>query len=68
MELNRLTENKHVITGRQLHAFNFADFVARVYISNVGYPQSLQSRVFQVLRDKGYITMDRKSGGTYAIL
>ena len=64
-ELIRLAGPSRVITGRQLRDTNFADFVAELYDADVAYPQSLQSRKLQILRDKGYITM---RNGTYSIL
>ena len=56
-ELTRLAGPSRVITGRQLRDTNFADFVAELYQADVAYPQSLQSRKLQILRDKDYITM-----------
>jgi hypothetical protein len=67
-ELKRLAGPKRVVTGRELRDSGFADFVAEVYQVDVAYPQSLQSRKLQILRDKGYIQMERRDGGTYSIL
>ena len=67
-ELTRLAGNDRIITGLQLLDQGFADFVSKVYHKRLGYPGSLQSRVFQVLRDKGYIKMERRNRGTYTIL
>jgi hypothetical protein len=67
-ELKRLAGDKRVVTGRQLRDCGFAEFVAEVYHVDVAYPQSLQSRKLQILRDKGYIRMERRDGGTYTIL
>ena len=67
-ELMRLAGSDRVVTGRELLDQGFADFVANVYHKRLGYPGSLQSRTFQILRDKGYIRMERRNGGTYTIL
>ena len=67
-ELTRLAGNDRIITGLQLLDQGFADFVSKAYHKRLGYPGSLQSRVFQVLRDKGYIKMERRNRGTYTIL
>ncbi len=67
-ELKRLAGAKRFVTGRELRDCRFADFVAQVYQVDVAYPQSLQSRKLQILRDKGYIQMERRDGGTYTIL
>ena len=67
-ELKRLAVNKRFVTGRDLRDSGFADFVATVYNVDVAYPQSLQSRKLQILRDKGCIRMERRNGGTYTIL
>jgi hypothetical protein len=64
-ELTRLAGSSRVITGRQLRDRNFADFVADLYQADVAYPQSLQSRKLQILRDKEYITM---RNGVYTLL
>jgi hypothetical protein len=64
-ELRRLADANGIVTGRQLRDSGFADFVARVYRADVGYPQSLQSRKLQILRDKGHILM---RNGKYTIL
>ena len=63
--LTRVAGSSRVVTGRQLRDRNFAEFVAQLYDADVAYPQSLQSRKLQILRDKGYITM---RNGTYTIL
>ena len=67
-ELSRLAGSRKVITGRDLRDSGFADFVASTYSVDVAYPQSLQSRKLQILRNKGYIRMERHNGGTYTIL
>lgn len=67
-ELARLVGSDRVFFGRELIDQGFTDFVATVYRKNLGYPGSLQSRTLQILRDKGYIKMDRRNGGTYTIL
>lgn len=67
-ELSRLAGSDRVVSGRELRDAAFADFVASVYGSAVSYPQSLQSRKLQTLRDKGYVRMERHAGGTYTIL
>jgi hypothetical protein len=67
-ELSRLAGEDRVVTGLELLDHDFADFVAQAYGKRLGYPGSLQSRVFQVLRDKGYIKMERRNRGTYTIL
>ena len=67
-ELVRLAGSDHVVTGHELRDADFAVFVAHTYQSDVGYPQSLQSRKLQILRDRGYIKMERHGGGTYTIL
>ncbi|PYI94334.1 MAG: hypothetical protein DME97_02435 [Verrucomicrobia bacterium] len=67
-ELKRLAGSDHVVTGLELLEHGFADFVSKIYHKRLGYPGSLQSRVFQVLRDKGYIQMERRNRGTYTIL
>jgi len=67
-ELTRLAGTDRVVTGRELRDAAFADFVARTYSADVAYPQSLQSRKLQILRDRGYIRMQRHDGGTYTIL
>lgn len=67
-ELIRLAANDRVVTGRELLDQAFADFVGKVYGKSLGYPGSLQSRTLQILRDKGYIKMERRNGGTYTIL
>jgi hypothetical protein len=67
-ELKRLAGGKRFVTGRELRDSGFADFVAGAYQVDVAYPQSLQSRKLQILRDKGCIRMERRDGGTYTIL
>ena len=67
-ELSRLAGSDRVVTGLELLDQGFAAFVVKVYGKRLGYPGSLQSRVFQVLRDKGYIRMERRNRGTYTIL
>lgn len=67
-ELNRLAGSDRIVTGLELLDQGFADFVSKVHHKRLGYPGSLQSRVFQVLRDKGYIKMERRNRGTYTIL
>ena len=64
-ELTRLAGSNAFVTARQLRDEGFADFVTSAYASDVGYPQSLQSRKLQILRDKGYITMRK---GTYTVM
>jgi hypothetical protein len=67
-ELVRLAGTRGVVTGRDLLDHGFAEFAVQVYGVDVSYPQSLPSRKLQILRDKGYIKMERKGGGTYTIL
>jgi hypothetical protein len=67
-ELTRLAGSDRVVTGLELLDQGFAAFVGKVNGKRLGYPGSLQSRVFQILRDKGYITMERRNRGTYTIL
>jgi hypothetical protein len=67
-ELIRLAGDDGVVTGIELLDQGFADFIAQVYGKRLGYPGSLQSRVFQLLRDKGYIKMERRNRGTYTML
>jgi len=67
-ELARLAGSDRVVTGRELRDAGFAEFVAHAYRADVAYPQSLQSRKLQILRDKGYIKMQRHGGGTYTML
>jgi hypothetical protein len=67
-QLARLAGSDRVVTGRELRDAGFADFVAQTYRADVAYPQSLQSRKLQILRDRGYIKMERHDGGTYTIL
>ena len=64
-ELSRLAGSDRIVTGRELRDARFAEFVADTYGADVAYPQSLQSRKLQILRDKGYIRMERHDGGTY---
>ena len=64
-ELQRIADPDLTVTATQLRDAGFADFVARVYDANVGYPQSLQSRKLQILRDKGYLKMEH---GKYTLL
>jgi hypothetical protein len=67
-ELARIAGGDQVVNGRELLDAGFADFVSKVYRKRLGYPGSLQSRTFQILRNKGYIKMERRNGGTYTIL
>jgi hypothetical protein len=67
-ELARLAGAERIVTGRELRDAGFADFVAGTFGSDAAYPQSLQSRKLQILRDRGYIRMERHNGGTYTIL
>ncbi|MBE0542662.1 MAG: hypothetical protein IH623_14995 [Verrucomicrobia bacterium] len=67
-ELTRLAGSDRVVTGLELLDKGFADVIGRVYNKRLGYPGSLQSRTLQVLRDKGYIKMERRNRGTYTIL
>jgi len=67
-ELRHIAGSDRLVTGKMLRDHNFADFVASIFGADVSYPQSLQSRKLQVLRDKGYITMHRYGGGTYKVL
>src|SRR5438067_2354901 len=67
-ELARLAGSDRVVTGLELIDQAFADFVGKVYHKRLGYPGSLQSRTSQILRDKGYIKMERRNRGTYTIL
>ena len=67
-ELSRLAGSDRVVTGIELLAQGFTDFVGNVYHKRVGYPGSLQSRTLQILRDKGYLKMERRNKGTYTIL
>ena len=66
--LQQLAAGCDSITGKQLRDAGFADYVASVYKASVGYPQSLQSRALQTLRNKGYLKMERCGGGTYTLL
>ena len=66
-ELIRLADPEGVVKGRKLRDAGFAEFVASVNQADVGYPQAEQSRRLQILRDKGYIKMERRDGGTYTI-
>lgn len=68
LELERIAGPRGHVTGRELRDSGFGDFVARVYAVDVAYPQSLQSRKLQILRDKGYLRMESRNGGTYTIL
>lgn len=67
-ELVRLAGDKGVVTGGQLREASFADLLARIYRSSASFRDSLLSRKLQILRDKGYIRMERRNGGTYTIL
>ncbi len=67
-ELARLAGPDRIVTGRELRDAGFSEFVARVFGKDVAYPQALQSRKLQILRDKGYIKMERRGGGTYTIV
>ena len=67
-ELARLAGTDRIVTGLELLDHGFADFVGKVYHKRLGYPGSLKSRVFQILRKKGYILMERRNRGTYTIL
>ncbi len=67
-ELARLAGPDKVVNGIELRDAGFADFIAKEYHSNVAYPGSLQSRTLQILRNKGYIEMERKRGGIYTII
>lgn len=67
-ELSRLAGGSSVITGKELRDSGFADFVVTTYKADVAYPQSLQSRKLQILRDKGRIFMQRHNGGIYTII
>ena len=67
-ELARVAGQKGVVTGGQLRDVGFAEQVARIYSSNASFRDSLLSRKLQILRDKGYIRMERKNGGVYTIL
>lgn len=64
-ELSKLAGPSRIVTGRELRDANFANFVAALYQADVAYPQSLRSRKLQILRNKGYISMNN---GTYTIL
>ena len=67
-ELKRQAGNAGKVTGRQLRDSEFAKFVVNVYGADVAYPESLQSRKLQILRNKNWISMERHNGGTYTIL
>ena len=67
-KLKEIAGHKGFTTGKELLEHSFADFAVTVFEANVSYPQSLQSRKLQILRKKGYITMERKNGGIYKIL
>ena len=67
-ELARLAGSDRFVSGGEVIDQGFADFVATVYCKRLSYPGSLQSRTLQILRDKGYIKMERRNGGTYTIL
>ncbi len=67
-ELTRLAGNDRIVTGLELLDQGFADFISKVYQKRLGYPGSLQSRTLQILRDKGYIKMERRNRGTYTIV
>lgn len=67
-ELRRLASLHDHLTGKVLRDNSFAVFIMQVFNADVGYPQSLQSRVLQKLRDKGYLIMERCNGGTYMVL
>ena len=67
-ELTCIAGSDRVVTGLELLDQGFAGFISKVYDKRLGYPGSLQSRVFQVLREKGYIRMERRNRGTYTIL
>jgi hypothetical protein len=67
-ELARIAGKRGFVTGHDLLAHGFAEFTVQAFGANVSYPQSLQSRKLQILRDKGYIRMERKGGGTYTVL
>ncbi len=67
-ELVRLAGSDRIVTGLELLDQDFAGFVSKVYHKRLGYPGSLQSRIFQILRKKGYIKMERRNRGTYTIL
>jgi hypothetical protein len=67
-ELTRLAGSDRVVTGLELLDQGFADFIGKIYHKRLGYPGSLQSRILQILRDKGDIKMERRNRGTYTIL
>ena len=67
-ELTRIAGPDRVVNGKELLENGFADFCVKIFGANVSYPQSLQSRKLQILRDKGLIRMERRDGGTYTIL
>jgi hypothetical protein len=67
-ELTRLAGSDRVVTGLELLDQGFSGFVGKIYHKRLGYPGSLQSRTLQILRDKGYIKMERRNRGTYTIL
>ena len=52
-EMARLAGTDRVVTGPRVARLGFADFVATTYGAVVAYPQSLQSRKLQILRDRG---------------
>lgn len=67
-ELTRLAGDRRVVTGRHLRDAGFAERVVEIFHADVAYPQSLQSRKLQILRNKGWIRMERHEGGTYTLL
>lgn len=56
-ELARLIGTRKSITAMQLSDLRFAETVERIHGIKVGYPQSLQSRYLQHLRNCGFLKM-----------
>src|SRR4051812_35682237 len=66
--LKQLAGSAGKITGRRLRDAEFAKQVVAIYGADVAYPESLQSRKLQILRDKEWLKMERHNGGTYTLL
>ena len=64
-ELAKRAGEGRLVTAKQLRDSGFAKFVFETCGKDVAYPDAQQSRVLQLLRDKGYILMRR---GTYQII
>ena len=63
-KLAQIARGTGSVSARELKKHEFARWLATLLNKDVGYESSLQSRVLQVLRDKGRITMSR---GLYII-